>query len=93
MTSETRRVASAAGLLAGSVLVARVLGLVRDGMLGAVVGRGPATDAYFAAFMIPDILGYLLAGLLIGPHFAQPLVKNHETVHTLSELGVILLIL
>jgi len=56
-----RRVAGAAGLLAGSVLLARVLGYGRDALFAMEVGVGPRADAYFAAFMIPDILGYLLA--------------------------------
>ena len=54
-------VAGAAGLLAASVLIARLLGYLRDALFGSEVGVGPAADAYFAAFMIPDMLGYLLA--------------------------------
>lgn len=38
----------------------------------------------------PVILGYLLAGLILGPHVPIPLFANVETVKTLSELGVIL---
>ncbi|MEP6590855.1 MAG: cation:proton antiporter [Gemmatimonadota bacterium] len=40
----------------------------------------------------PVILGYLLAGLLIGPHVAVPLVADQATIETLAELGVILLL-
>lgn len=39
----------------------------------------------------PVVLGYLLAGVLVGPHVAFPLFADHETIETLSELGVILL--
>ncbi len=39
----------------------------------------------------PAMLGYILAGLIIGPHIPIPLVANAETVTTLSELGVVLL--
>ena len=39
----------------------------------------------------PVVLGYVLAGLIIGPHVPVPLVANTEVVQTLSELGVILL--
>jgi CPA2 family monovalent cation:H+ antiporter-2 len=38
----------------------------------------------------PVVLGYLLAGILIGPHVAIPLVADSEHIHDLSELGVIL---
>jgi putative peptidoglycan lipid II flippase len=51
----------AAGLLAGSVLVAKLFGFLRDALLATNVGVGPEADAYFAAFMIPDMLGYLMA--------------------------------
>lgn len=40
----------------------------------------------------PVILGYLLAGLIIGPHVAVPLSADHATIETLAELGVILLL-
>src|SRR5262245_25465483 len=39
----------------------------------------------------PVMLGYVLAGMIIGPHIPVPLVANPETVATLSELGVVLL--
>ena len=57
-----RRVSLAAALLAASVLLSRALGLVRDGVLAAKVGDSAAADAYNAAFQIPDILNYFLAG-------------------------------
>lgn len=39
----------------------------------------------------PVVLGYILAGVLIGPHLI-PLIPNHANVQTLSELGVIFLL-
>ncbi len=57
-----RRVVGAAGLLAGSVLLSRLLGLVREMVLAFRAGAGTATDAYNGAFLVPDILNYLLAG-------------------------------
>jgi CPA2 family monovalent cation:H+ antiporter-2 len=39
----------------------------------------------------PVVFGYLLAGMIIGPHIPLPLVADPATVHALSELGVILL--
>ncbi len=60
--SAGRRVAGAALLLAASILLSRLLGFVREAVIAALVGRGRVTDAYNAAFQIPDILFYLLAG-------------------------------
>ncbi len=40
----------------------------------------------------PVVLGYILAGLIIGPHTPPfPLVHDEHTIHLLSELGLILL--
>jgi len=40
----------------------------------------------------PVVLGYILAGVIIGPHTPPfPLIDNQETIHTLSQLGVIFL--
>lgn len=74
----TSRIAGAAGLLAASVLVARLLGYVRDALFGSEVGVGPAADAYFAAFMIPDILGYLLAAGAASIAVTPPYLKRLE---------------
>ena len=40
---------------------------------------------------IPSIVGFLLAGLLIGPH-ALGLVRHSESVSALAEMGVVLLL-
>src|SRR6185503_15382372 len=46
----------------------------------------------FHKFKQPVVLGYILAGLIIGPHTPPfPLIKDEETIRTMSELGVILL--
>jgi CPA2 family monovalent cation:H+ antiporter-2 len=46
----------------------------------------------FHRFKQPVVLGYILAGFIIGPHTPPyPLIKDEETIKTLSELGVILL--
>jgi CPA2 family monovalent cation:H+ antiporter-2 len=40
----------------------------------------------------PVVLGYIIAGVIIGPHTPPfPLVKDEETIRTLAELGVVLL--
>jgi putative peptidoglycan lipid II flippase len=63
MTEQTaRRIGFAALLLAASQLLSRVLGFAREAVIAGLVGRGRATDAYNAAFQIPDILFYFLAG-------------------------------
>jgi CPA2 family monovalent cation:H+ antiporter-2 len=40
----------------------------------------------------PVVLGYILAGVIIGPHTPPfPLIQNRETIDTLAELGMVLL--
>jgi putative peptidoglycan lipid II flippase len=57
----TARLGEAAALLAASVLLSRILGYARDIVLANQVGAGTQTDAYMAAFLVPDILNHLLA--------------------------------
>ncbi|NTX02926.1 MULTISPECIES: cation:proton antiporter [Myxococcus] len=49
------------------------------------------TTVLFQKLRQPVVLGYILAGLVVGPFVPIPLVANPEVVTTLSELGVILL--
>jgi putative peptidoglycan lipid II flippase len=52
----------AAAIVAGGVLLSRVLGLVRQIVFAWLLGAGSTGDEYFVAFVIPDLLNYLLAG-------------------------------
>ncbi|HEY9509636.1 MAG TPA: cation:proton antiporter, partial [Verrucomicrobiae bacterium] len=46
----------------------------------------------FHRFKQPVVLGYIIAGVIIGPHTPPyPLIHNEDTINTLSELGIILL--
>ncbi len=40
----------------------------------------------------PLILGYLLAGVVVGPEMGLSLVHDHETIELISEIGLILLL-
>jgi putative peptidoglycan lipid II flippase len=80
MRDSRRGILNAAGLLAGSVLVARLLGFLRDALFANHVGVGPAADAYFAAFMIPDMLGYLMAAGAAAIAVTPPYVRRLEKV-------------
>jgi CPA2 family monovalent cation:H+ antiporter-2 len=59
--------------------------------LVVVLGSAALVTVLFQAMHLPVVLGYVLAGLLIGPHVPVPLVANIQLVTVLSELGVILL--
>ncbi len=53
---------SATLLLMGAVMLSRVIGYVREAYIAWAFGAGHATDAYVAAFTLPDWLNYLVAG-------------------------------
>jgi len=59
--------------------------------LTVVLGVAAVTTVLFQRLRQPVVLGYILAGIIVGPHVPIPLVADRETVQTLSELGVILL--
>jgi putative peptidoglycan lipid II flippase len=62
MSDRTRKLGFAATILIVTVLLSRVLGFVRDAVIAALFGATGQTDAFWAAFTIPDILSYLVAG-------------------------------
>lgn len=58
--------------------------------LAIVLGVAAVTTVLFHALRQPVVLGYILAGLIVGPHLPVPVVADEKTITTLSELGVIL---
>src|SRR5258708_21755851 len=52
---------SATLLLISAVMLSRVIGYARDAYIAWAYGAGGATDAYVAAFTLPDFLNYVLA--------------------------------
>jgi K+:H+ antiporter len=59
--------------------------------LALVLCVAAATSVLFKRFHLPVVFGYLIAGMIVGPHVAIPLSADTDMVRTLSELGVILL--
>jgi putative peptidoglycan lipid II flippase len=53
---------SATVLLMTAVMLSRVIGYFREAYIAYAFGAGHATDAYVAAFTLPDWLNYLVAG-------------------------------
>lgn len=59
--------------------------------LTIVLAVAAVVTVLFQRFRQPVVLGYIIAGLIVGPHVPVPLVADSGVVQTLSELGVILL--
>lgn len=58
--SENRRIARAAGQVGALTLASRLTGLLRDAVVGYYFGAGPAADAFFVAFRLPNLLRRLV---------------------------------
>src|SRR5215471_12249990 len=76
--SENRRIARAAGLVGFFTLISRMAGLVRDSVVGYMFGSGPAADAFFVAFRIPNLLRRFVAEGAMTAAFV-PVFTEHMT--------------
>src|ERR1043166_2304646 len=64
------------------------MGILQD--LALILCVAAVTTVVFRRLRQPVVLGYLLAGLIVGPHIPIPPFADKERVHVLSELGVVL---
>lgn len=61
--------------------------------LALILTAGAVTTLIFRRFRQPLVLGYIIAGFLVGPYFSlTPTVIETENVKTLAEIGVIFLL-
>jgi K+:H+ antiporter len=59
--------------------------------LGLVLCVAAATTLIFQLLRQPVVVGYLIAGMLVGPHVPVPLLADAGRIQIISELGVIML--
>lgn len=65
--------------------------LIQD--LALILIAGAITTLIFRKIKQPLVLGYIIAGFLVGPHFKRlPTVADVENIDTLAEIGVIFLL-
>lgn len=80
--SEKKQIVRAAGVLGFATMLSRILGMVRDMAVSRLFGAGLATDAFFAAFQIPNMLRRFFAeGALTSafvPTFSEWLAQKGE---------------
>ncbi len=80
--SEKQKIFRAAGILGSATMLSRIMGMVRDMVVSRLFGAGMATDAFFAAFQIPNMLrrffaeGALTAAFV--PTFSATLTQKGE---------------
>ncbi|MBA3725115.1 MAG: murein biosynthesis integral membrane protein MurJ [Armatimonadetes bacterium] len=61
--------------MGGLILLSRVLGQIRDTIISYQFGQDAITDAYRAAFSIPDLLFFLIAGGALSSAFIPVFTK------------------
>jgi len=57
-----QQIGLAATIIGAGILLSRFMGLFRDKLISLMFGATSESDLYFAAFVIPDLINYLLAG-------------------------------
>ena len=82
LMSEKRNIARAAGILGSATMLSRVMGMLRDMVVARLFGAGLASDAFIAAFQIPNMLRRFFAeGALTSafvPTFSECLNRDGE---------------
>jgi len=80
--SSGKKVVQAAGMLMVAMLISRLLGFIREATLASSFGAKWETDAFLAAFTVPDFLYDLLVGGILSsafiPVFSSYLATDRE---------------
>lgn len=82
MSSTNRTLMKAAGFLMAAQMVSRILGFLRESLMAGFFGQSGVTDAYNTAFVLPDLLYWLLVGGVLSaafiPVFSEYIAKGNE---------------
>ena len=62
-TKPARSLAGIAGIIAAATLLSKIFGLVREQVIAAAFGVGPAVNAFAYAYVVPGFLLILLGGI------------------------------
>ncbi|MBL79587.1 MAG: murein biosynthesis integral membrane protein MurJ [Nitrosomonadaceae bacterium] len=65
-------------------LVSRILGFIRDMLIARIFGAGMATDAFFVAFRVPNLLRRLFAEGAFSSAFV-PILTEYKNTRSLDE--------
>jgi putative peptidoglycan lipid II flippase len=80
--SERKGILKAAGVLGSATILSRIMGMVRDMVVARLFGAGMASDAFIAAYQIPNMLRRFFAeGALTSafvPTFSETLAQEGE---------------
>lgn len=81
--NRARTIGIASAIWGASIFISRIIGLVREQIVGRTLGASRTADLYFASFTLPDFLNYLLAAgalsIVFIPIFLAHLERRDET--------------
>ncbi len=81
-TNPVRAIGMASVIWAISIFLSRVMGLIREQIIGRTLGASREADLYFASFTLPDFLNYLLAAgalsIVFIPIFLSHLQRDEQ---------------
>ncbi|TSK05793.1 MAG: murein biosynthesis integral membrane protein MurJ [Geobacter sp.] len=77
--SEKKNIARAAGVLGAATMLSRIMGMIRDMVVSRLFGAGLYTDAFFAAFQIPNMLRRFFAEGALTSAFVPTFSEWHTT--------------
>ncbi|AFM42905.1 integral membrane protein MviN [Desulfosporosinus acidiphilus SJ4] len=82
MSSTNRTLLKAAGFLMAAQMASRLLGFLRETLIAGFFGQSRVTDAYNTAFILPDLLYWLLVGGVLSaafiPVFSEYIAQGNE---------------
>jgi putative peptidoglycan lipid II flippase len=70
--------------VSGMTFISRVLGYVRDALIAVIFGAGAATDAFFVAFRLPNLLRRMFAEGAFSQAFV-PILSEYKNRHSAEE--------
>src|SRR3974377_1375143 len=80
--TQARAIGIASIIWATSIFLSRIMGLLREQIIGRTLGATRQADLYFASFTLPDFLNYLLAAgalsIVFFPIFLEPLGRGDD---------------
>jgi putative peptidoglycan lipid II flippase len=81
----TRKLLKSTGVVSAMTLMSRLLGFLRDVIFAQIFGAGPATDAFFVAFKIPNFMRRLFAEGAFSLAFV-PVFSEYQSARTHAEV-------
>ncbi len=88
MNPPRKSLLTALATVSSMTLVSRILGFIRDAVIARVFGAGMATDAFFVAFRIPNLLRRLFAEGAFAQAFV-PVLSEYRTRRGEAETRVL----